>query len=134
MDTAERFFSLSDQSKESDEEASSIDMDSAGSSAASIWGSNKLTCRRKPIDSRLSNVCNQGGTYRGKQLDDREGAGELQWDYTATQQTHSKINIADDLSIRPMVGLPEQAGPPSLQLIYRTIVMSKHKKTVGRLR
>ncbi|KAJ1099616.1 hypothetical protein NDU88_004715 [Pleurodeles waltl] len=122
MDTAESFFSPPDQSKESDEEALSIDIDSAGSSAASIWRSNELTCRRKLIDSQLSNVCNQGGTYRGKQLDDREGAGELQWDYTATQQTYSKIYIADDLSISPMAGLPEQAGPSSLELIYCTMV------------
>ncbi|KAJ1160840.1 hypothetical protein NDU88_001333 [Pleurodeles waltl] len=121
VDTAESFFSLSDQSKESDEETSLIDIDSECSSVASIWGSNKLTCRRKPID-QFSNGGNHGTMYRGEQPNDQEEAGKLQWDYTAAQQAFSKIGIADDSPVGSMIGPSEQVGPPSLELFYRTMV------------
>ncbi|KAJ1191038.1 hypothetical protein NDU88_000355 [Pleurodeles waltl] len=121
VDIAESLFSLSDQSKESDEEISLIDIDSECSFVVSIWGSNKLTCRRKPID-QFSNGGNHGTMCTGEQPNDQEGAGELQWDYTPTQETFSKIGIADESPVGSMIGPSEQVGPPSLELIYRTMV------------
>ncbi|KAJ1144682.1 hypothetical protein NDU88_010979 [Pleurodeles waltl] len=52
LDTAENFFSLSDQSRDSDldEEIPLTDSDIESSSAASIWVSNYSTCRRKPVE------------------------------------------------------------------------------------
>ncbi|KAJ1118403.1 hypothetical protein NDU88_006594 [Pleurodeles waltl] len=119
METSENFFSLYDQSKESDEDTSSTEIDSAESSATSIWGSSKLICKRKPKHSQLSDVCSQRGANRDRNLHNRGGAGEMQW---ATQQIYSNTNIADNLPISPMAGPLEHLEPPSLELIYRTMV------------
>ncbi|KAJ1103345.1 hypothetical protein NDU88_000771 [Pleurodeles waltl] len=63
-----------------------------------------------------------GQCLGGAQLNDQEGVGELQWDYTATQQAFSKISIADDTSVGLTIGPLEQAGDASLELIYRTMI------------
>ncbi|KAJ1110443.1 hypothetical protein NDU88_007794 [Pleurodeles waltl] len=66
FDTAESFFSLSDQSRDSDldEEIPLTDSDIEGSSAASIWVSNYSTCRRKSFEqtgSRYNSGLSSGG-------------------------------------------------------------------------
>ncbi|KAJ1106461.1 hypothetical protein NDU88_003862 [Pleurodeles waltl] len=58
---------------------------------------------------------------RGVPPNDQEGVGELQWDYTATQQAFSKIDSSNDIPTGSIMGPSEQAGAPSLELIYRTM-------------
>ncbi|KAJ1123744.1 hypothetical protein NDU88_002211 [Pleurodeles waltl] len=64
MEIAENFFSLSDQLKESDEDTSSIEIDSAESYTVSIWGSSKLNCRSKLKHPQLSDARSQRGANR----------------------------------------------------------------------
>ncbi|KAJ1118278.1 hypothetical protein NDU88_006473 [Pleurodeles waltl] len=123
FDTAESFFSLSDQSRDSDldEEIPLTDSDIESSSAASIWVSNYSTCRRKSVeqtDARSSS----GAKFRRDPLKPQEEDGEMQWDYTATQQAFSKSDSACSILVPPPTGGP--AEPPSLDLIYRTMVQN----------
>ncbi|KAJ1089026.1 hypothetical protein NDU88_002179 [Pleurodeles waltl] len=120
-DTVERFCSLSDQSKDSDEEIPLTDTDLECSSSASIWASNNLTCRWKSM-KRPSTRGNLGTRPRGVQQNDQDGAGELQWDYTPTQQAFLKMDSISDIPTRPIMGSSDQAAAPSLELIYRTMV------------
>ncbi|KAJ1132006.1 hypothetical protein NDU88_010336 [Pleurodeles waltl] len=123
FDTAESFFSLSDQSRDSDldEEIPLTDSDIESSSAASIWVSNYSTCRRKSVeqtDARSSS----GAKLRRDPLKPREEDGEMQWDYTATQQAFLKSDSACNILVPPPTDGP--AEPPSLDLIYRTVVQN----------
>ncbi|KAJ1142884.1 hypothetical protein NDU88_009196 [Pleurodeles waltl] len=122
-DTVERFFSLSDQSKDSDsdEEIPLTDTDLECSSSASIWASNNLTCRRKSME-RPSTRGNMGTRPRGVQPNDQDGAGELQWDYTATQQAFLKMDSTSDIPTCQILGISDQAAAPLLEHIYRTVV------------
>ncbi|KAJ1181010.1 hypothetical protein NDU88_006221 [Pleurodeles waltl] len=123
FDTAESFFSLSDQSRDSDldEEIPLTDSDIESSSAASISVSNYSTCRRKSVeqtDARSSS----GAKLRRDPLKPQEEDGEMQRDYTATQQALSKSDSACSTLVPPSTGGP--AEPPSLDLIYRTMVQN----------
>ncbi|KAJ1099315.1 hypothetical protein NDU88_004417 [Pleurodeles waltl] len=97
-DTVERFFSLSDQSKnsDSDEEIPLTDSDLECSSSASIWASNNLTCRRKSLE-QTSTGGNLGTKLRGDLPNDQDEVGEMQWDYTATQQAFLKVDSTNDI-------------------------------------
>ncbi|KAJ1192558.1 hypothetical protein NDU88_001865 [Pleurodeles waltl] len=121
--TVESFFPLSDQSKDSDsdEEIPLTDTDLECSSSASIWASNNLTCRTKFME-RPSTRGNLGTRPRGVQPNDQDGAGELQWDYTATQQAFLKMDSTSDIPTGPIMVISDQAATPSLELIYRTMV------------
>ncbi|KAJ1114644.1 hypothetical protein NDU88_002879 [Pleurodeles waltl] len=123
FDTVESFFSLSDQSRDSDleEEIPLTDSDIESSSAASIWVSNYSTFRRKSagqIDVRGIS----GAKPRRDRLMPREEDGEMQWDYTATQQAFLKRDSACNTLVPPSTGGPVE--PPSLDLIYRTMVQN----------
>ncbi|KAJ1194511.1 hypothetical protein NDU88_003799 [Pleurodeles waltl] len=59
---------------------------------------------------------------RGVQPNDQDGAGKLQWDYTATQQALLKMDSTSDIPTGPIMGISDQAAAPSLELIYRTMV------------
>ncbi|KAJ1118911.1 hypothetical protein NDU88_007098 [Pleurodeles waltl] len=128
FDTAESFFSLSDQSKDSDldEEIPLTDSDIESSSAASIWVSNYLTCRRKSVEQTEARS-SSGAKLRGDPIKPQEEDGEMQWDYTATQQAFSKRDSACS-SLVPPPPTGDLAEPPSLDLIYRTMVQN-HEQT-----
>ncbi|KAJ1105989.1 hypothetical protein NDU88_003392 [Pleurodeles waltl] len=123
LDTAENFFSLSDQSRDSDldEEIPLTDSDIESSSAASIWVSNYSTCRRKSVE-QTDVRSSSGAKLRRDPLKPQEEDGEMQWDYTATQQAFSKSDSACSTLVPPSMGGPEE--PPSLDLIYRTMVQN----------
>ncbi|KAJ1143130.1 hypothetical protein NDU88_009441 [Pleurodeles waltl] len=123
FDAAESFFSLSDQSRDSDidEEIPLTDSDIEGSSAASIWVSNYSTCRRKSFEQTGAR-CNSGVKLRRDSLNPQEEDGEMQWDYTATQQAFLKRDLACNTLVPPPTDGP--AEPPSLDLIYRTMVQN----------
>ncbi|KAJ1171405.1 hypothetical protein NDU88_003267 [Pleurodeles waltl] len=123
LDTAENFFSLSDQSRDSDldEEIPLTDSDIESSSAASIWVSNYSTCRRKSVE-QTDVRSSSGAKLRKDPLKPQEEDGEMQWDYTATRQAFSKSDSACSTLAPPSMGGP--AEPPSLDLIYRTMVQN----------
>ncbi|KAJ1105367.1 hypothetical protein NDU88_002774 [Pleurodeles waltl] len=123
LDTAENFFSLSDQSKDSDldKEIPLTDSDIESSSAASIWVSNYSTCRRKSVE-QTDVRSSSGAKLRRDPLKPQEEDGEMQWDYTATQQSFSKSDSACSTLVPPSMGGP--AEPPSMDLIYRTMVQN----------
>ncbi|KAJ1141904.1 hypothetical protein NDU88_008232 [Pleurodeles waltl] len=123
LDTAENFFSLSDQSRDSDldEEIPLTDSDIESSSAASIWVSNYSTWRRKSVE-QTDVRSSSGAKPRRDPLKPQEEDGEMQWDYTATQLAFSKSDSACSTLVPPSMGGP--ADPPSLDLIYRTMVQN----------
>ncbi|KAJ1096201.1 hypothetical protein NDU88_001345 [Pleurodeles waltl] len=123
LDTAENFFSLSDQSRDSDldEEIPLTDSYIESSSAASIWVSNYSTCRRKSVE-QTDVRSSSGAKLRRDPLKPQEEDGEMQWDYTATQQAFSKSDSACSTLVPPSMGGP--AEPSSLDLIYRTMVQN----------
>ncbi|KAJ1189838.1 hypothetical protein NDU88_006580 [Pleurodeles waltl] len=123
FDTAESFYSPSDQSRDSDldEEIPLTDSDIESSSAASIWVSNYSTCRRKSAEQTYVRG-NSGAKLRRDLLKPQEEDGEMQWDYTAIQQAFLKRDpICNTLVPPPMDGPVE---PPSLDLIYWTMVQN----------
>ncbi|KAJ1174254.1 hypothetical protein NDU88_006076 [Pleurodeles waltl] len=93
FDTAESFFSLSDQSRDSDldEEIPLTDSDIEGSSVASIWASNYSTCRRKSLEQTGARY-NSGAKLRRDLPNPQEEVCEMQWDYTGTQQAFLKVD------------------------------------------
>ncbi|KAJ1207467.1 hypothetical protein NDU88_002858 [Pleurodeles waltl] len=103
FDTAESFFSLSDQSKDSDldEEIPLTDSDIESSSAASIWVSNYLTCRRKSVEQTEARS-SSGAKLRRDPIKPQEEDGEMQWDYMATQQAFSKGDSACSTLVPPV--------------------------------
>ncbi|KAJ1207799.1 hypothetical protein NDU88_003189 [Pleurodeles waltl] len=112
-----------EQSRDSDldKEIPLTDSDIESSSAASIWVSNYSTCRRKSVeqtDARSSS----GAKLRRDPLKRQEEDGEMLWDYSATQQAFSKSDSACSTLVPPSTGGP--AEPPSLDLIYRTMVQN----------
>ncbi|KAJ1166922.1 hypothetical protein NDU88_007317 [Pleurodeles waltl] len=63
-----------------------------------------------------------GAKLRRDPLKPQEEDGEMQWDYTATQQAFSKSDSACSTLVPPSTG--GSAEPPSLDLIYRTMVQN----------
>ncbi|KAJ1150614.1 hypothetical protein NDU88_003404 [Pleurodeles waltl] len=112
-----------EQSRDSDldEEIPLTDSDIESSSAASIWVSNYSTCRRKSVE-QTDVRGSSGAKLRRDPLKPQEEDGEMQWDYTATQQAFSKSDSACSTLVPTSMGGP--AEPPSLDLIYRTMVQN----------
>ncbi|KAJ1202508.1 hypothetical protein NDU88_006307 [Pleurodeles waltl] len=102
FDIAESFFSLSDQSRDSDldEEIPLTDSDIESSSAASIWVSNYSICRKKSVE-QIDARSSAGAKLRRDPLKPQEDDGEMQWDYTATQQAFSKSDSACSTLVSP---------------------------------
>ncbi|KAJ1216069.1 hypothetical protein NDU88_003675 [Pleurodeles waltl] len=67
-----------------------------------------------------------GAKLRRDPIKPQEEDGEMQWDYTATQQAFSKRDSACSTLVPPPTG--DLAEPPSLDLIYRTMVQN-HEQT-----
>ncbi|KAJ1082736.1 hypothetical protein NDU88_002901 [Pleurodeles waltl] len=112
-----------EQSRDSDldKEIPLTDSDIESSSAASIWVSNYSTCRRKSVE-QTDVRSSSGDKLRRDPLKPQEEDGEMQWDYTATQQAFSKSDLACSTLVPPSMGGP--AEPPSLDLIYKTMVQN----------
>ncbi|KAJ1200481.1 hypothetical protein NDU88_004305 [Pleurodeles waltl] len=104
-----------------DEKIPLTDSDIESSSAASIWVSNYSTCRRKSVE-QTDVRSSSGAKLRRDPLKPREDDGEMQWDYTATQQAFLKSDSACNSLVPPPTDGP--AEPPSLDLIYRTMVQN----------
>ncbi|KAJ1177797.1 hypothetical protein NDU88_003049 [Pleurodeles waltl] len=77
--------------------------------------------RRKSIE-QIDARSSSGAKLRRDPLKPQEEDGEMQWDYTATQQAFSKSDSACSTLVPPPTGGP--AEPPSLDLIYRTMVQN----------
>ncbi|KAJ1201460.1 hypothetical protein NDU88_005269 [Pleurodeles waltl] len=127
LDTIESFFSLSDQSKDSDsdEEIPLTESDLEGSSSANIWASNHLTCRRKSFEQPSSRG-NLGTKFSGEPPNTQDEVCEMQWDYTTTQQAFLKVDSTNNNSMGP--GVEGPAETPSLEPIYHTMVHN-HEQT-----
>ncbi|KAJ1127677.1 hypothetical protein NDU88_006071 [Pleurodeles waltl] len=121
FDIAESFFSISDQSRDSDldEEIPLTYSDIEGSSVASIWASNYSTCRRKSLEQTGAGY-NSGAKLRRDLPNPQEEVCEMQWDYTGTQQAFLKEDSAGNTSVSPPIDGP--AETPLLDLIYRKMV------------
>ncbi|KAJ1099808.1 hypothetical protein NDU88_004903 [Pleurodeles waltl] len=121
LDTAESFFSLSDQSRDSDlgKYIPLTDSDIECSSSASILATNHLTCRRKLLEQPCSRR-KLGTKLRGEPPNPQDKVCEMQWDYTGTQQAFLKVDTANNTLIPPAMDGP--AETPSLELIYRIMV------------
>ncbi|KAJ1142003.1 hypothetical protein NDU88_008331 [Pleurodeles waltl] len=121
FDTAESFFFLSDQSRDSDLDVAIplTDSDIEGSSVASIWASNHLTCRRKSLEQTGARY-NSGAKFRGDPPSPEEEVCEMQWNYTGTQHAFLKVDMAGNTSGPPPIDGPAES--PSLDLIYPTTV------------
>ncbi|KAJ1205697.1 hypothetical protein NDU88_001125 [Pleurodeles waltl] len=104
-----------------DKEIPLTDSDIESSSAASIWVSKYSTCRRKSVE-QTDVRSSSGAKLRRDPLKPREEDGEMQWDYTATQQAFLKSDSACNILVPPPTDGP--AEPPSLDLIYRTMVQN----------
>ncbi|KAJ1208552.1 hypothetical protein NDU88_003936 [Pleurodeles waltl] len=80
---------------------------------------------------RPSTRGNLGTRPMGVQPNDQDSVGELQWDYTATQQSFLKIDSSSDISTGSIMGISDQAEAPSLELIYRTMVHNHEQAQKG---
>ncbi|KAJ1219003.1 hypothetical protein NDU88_006574 [Pleurodeles waltl] len=111
------------QSRDSDldEEIPLTDSNIESSSAASIWVSNYSTCRRKSAE-QTDVRGNSGAKLRRDPLKPQEEDGEMQWDYTATQQAFLKRDLVCNTLVPPPTDGP--AEPPSFDLICRTMVQN----------
>ncbi|KAJ1205693.1 hypothetical protein NDU88_001121 [Pleurodeles waltl] len=107
--------------KDLDKEIPLTDSDIESSSAASIWVSKYSTCRRKSVE-QTDVRSSSGAKLKRDPLKPREEDGEMQWDYTATQQAFLKSDSACNILVPPPTDGP--AEPPSLDLIYRTMVQN----------
>ncbi|KAJ1188354.1 hypothetical protein NDU88_005115 [Pleurodeles waltl] len=133
----ENFFSLSDQSQDSDEDSTSpsIDSETCDSSTAPLTPISVLrgtAVKRQSKQTEVSRLDKAGESSekRGKKKKVSRTRA-MSWDYTETQQL---LHSMGDLSVAPAqtevnVLNAETAPPsPSLHLIYQTI-MSQHKLT-----
>ncbi|KAJ1105021.1 hypothetical protein NDU88_002429 [Pleurodeles waltl] len=136
-EVGENFFSLSDQSQDSDEASTSpsIDSETCDSSTApltpiSVLRGTAIKCQSKQTEvSRLDKAGESCEKRKKKKKASKTRA--MSWDYTETQQL---LHSMGDLSVAPAqaevnVLNAETAPPsPSLHLIYQTIT-SQHKQT-----
>ncbi|KAJ1216357.1 hypothetical protein NDU88_003960 [Pleurodeles waltl] len=136
-EVGENFFSLSDQSQDSDEASTSpsIDSETCDSSTApltpiSVLRGTAIKCQPKQSEvSRLDKAGESSEKRKKKKKASRTRA--MSWDYTETQQL---LHSMGDLSVAPAraevnVLNAETVPPsPSLHLIYQTIT-AQHKQT-----
>ncbi|KAJ1129736.1 hypothetical protein NDU88_008102 [Pleurodeles waltl] len=135
-EVGENFFSLSDQSQESDEDSisPSIDSETCDSSTApltpiSVLRGTAVKCQSKQTEVSRLEKAGESSEKRGKKKK-ASRTRSMSWDYTETQQL---LHSVGDLSVAPAqtevnVLNAETAPPsPSLHLIYQTIT-SQHKQ------
>ncbi|KAJ1136209.1 hypothetical protein NDU88_002626 [Pleurodeles waltl] len=136
-EVVENFFSLSDQSQDSDEASTSpsIDSETCDSSTAPLTPISVLrgtAIKRQSKQTEVSRLDKAGESIekRGKKKK-ASRTRAMSWDYTETQQL---LHSMGDLSVAPAqtevnVLKAETVPPsPSLHLIYQTIT-SQHKQT-----
>ncbi|KAJ1205925.1 hypothetical protein NDU88_001345 [Pleurodeles waltl] len=135
-EVGENFFSLSDQSQDSDEASTSpsIDSETCDSSTApltpiSVLRGTAIKCQPKQSEvSRLDKAGESSGKSKKKKASRTRA---MSWDYTETQQL---LHSMGDLSVAPAraevnVLNAETVPPsPSLHLIYQTIT-AQHNQT-----
>ncbi|KAJ1094261.1 hypothetical protein NDU88_007339 [Pleurodeles waltl] len=135
-EVGENFFSLSDQSQDSDEASTSpsIESETCDSSTApltpiSVLRGTAIKCQPKQSEvSRLDKAGESSGKRKKKKASRTRA---MSWDYTETQQL---LHSMGDLSVAPAraevnVLNAETVPPsPSLHLIYQTIT-AQHKQT-----
>ncbi|KAJ1140407.1 hypothetical protein NDU88_006760 [Pleurodeles waltl] len=83
--------------------------------------------RRKSVEQTEARS-SSGAKLRRDPIKPQEEDGEMQWDYTATQQAFSKRDSVCSTLVPPPTG--DLAVPPSLDLIYRTMVQKLSIKKV----
>ncbi|KAJ1159679.1 hypothetical protein NDU88_000184 [Pleurodeles waltl] len=134
----ENFFSLSDQSQDSDEDSTSpsIDSETGDSSTAPLTPMSVLRgtiVKRQAKQTEVSSrdKAGESSQKRGKKKKKVSRSRAMSWDYTETQQL---LHSMGDLSVAPaqteVNALNVETVPPSpsLHLIYQTIT-SQHKQT-----
>ncbi|KAJ1119145.1 hypothetical protein NDU88_007331 [Pleurodeles waltl] len=137
-EVGENFFSLSDQSQDSDADSTSpsIDSETCDSSTAPLTPISVVrgtTVKRQSNQTEITRLDKAGESSkkRGKKKKKVSRTRAMSWDYTETQQL---LHSMGDLSVAPAqtevnVLNVESAPPsPSLHLIYQTIT-SQHKQT-----
>ncbi|KAJ1099381.1 hypothetical protein NDU88_004482 [Pleurodeles waltl] len=137
-EVGENYFSLSDQSQDSDEDSirPSIDSETCDSSTApltpiSVLRGIAVKCQSKQTEVSRLDKAGESSEKRGKKKKKASRTRAMSWDYTETQQL---LHSMGDLSMAPAqtevnVLNAETAPPsPSLHLIYQTIT-SQHKQT-----
>ncbi|KAJ1173070.1 hypothetical protein NDU88_004912 [Pleurodeles waltl] len=137
-EVGENFFSLSDQSQDSDEDSisPSIDSETCDSSTApltpiSVLRGIAVKCQSKQTEVSRLDKAGESSEKRGKKKKKASRTRAMSWDYTETQQL---LHSMGDFSVAPAqtevnVLNAETAPPsPSLHLIYQTIT-SQHKQT-----
>ncbi|KAJ1119344.1 hypothetical protein NDU88_007530 [Pleurodeles waltl] len=136
-EVGENFFSLSDQSQDSDEASTSpsIDSETCDSSTApltpiSVLRGTAIKCQLKQTEvSRLDKAGESSEKRKKKKKASKTRA--MSWDYTETQQL---LHSMGDLSMAPaqaevnVLNAETAPPPPSLHLIYQTIML-QHKQT-----
>ncbi|KAJ1215706.1 hypothetical protein NDU88_003314 [Pleurodeles waltl] len=136
-EVGENFFSLSDQSRDSDEASNSpsIDSETCDSSTApltpiSVLRGTAIKCQPRQSEVSRSDKAGESSEKRKKKKKTCRMRA-MSWDYTGTQQL---LHSMDDLSVAPArseanVLNAETVSPsPSMHLIYQTIT-AQHKQT-----
>ncbi|KAJ1201814.1 hypothetical protein NDU88_005620 [Pleurodeles waltl] len=136
-EVGENFFSLSDQSQDSDEDSTSpsIDSETCDSSTAPLTPTSVLRGTAVKRQSKQTEVfrldkVGESSEKKGKKKK-ASRTRAMSWDYTETQQL---LHSMGDLSVAPakteINALNAEIAPPSpsLHLIYQTIT-SQHKQT-----
>ncbi|KAJ1197673.1 hypothetical protein NDU88_001529 [Pleurodeles waltl] len=137
-EVGENFFSLSDQSQDSDEDSicPSIDSETCDSSTAPLTPISVLrgtTVKRQSKQTEITRLDKAGESSekRGKKKKKVSRTRAMSWDYTETQQL---LHSMGDLSVAPaqtevnVLNVESVPPSPSLHLIYQTIT-SQHKQT-----
>ncbi|KAJ1138712.1 hypothetical protein NDU88_005093 [Pleurodeles waltl] len=137
-EVGEIFFSLSDQSQDSDEDSTcpSIDSETCDSSTAPLTPISVLrgtTVKRQSKQTEVTRLDKAGESSekRGKKKKKVSRTRAMSWDYTKTQQL---LHSMGDLSVAPaqtevnVLNIETAPPSPSLHLIYQTIT-SQHKQT-----
>ncbi|KAJ1123993.1 hypothetical protein NDU88_002458 [Pleurodeles waltl] len=136
-EVGEKFFSLSDQSRDSDEASTNppIDSETCDSSTApltpiSVLRGTAIKCRPRQSEVSRSDKAGESSEKRKKKKKTCRTSA-MSWDYTGTQQL---LHSLDDLSVAPArsetdaLNAETVSPSPSLHLIYQTI-MAQHKQT-----
>ncbi|KAJ1088188.1 hypothetical protein NDU88_001347 [Pleurodeles waltl] len=137
-EVGENFFSLSDQSQDSDEDSISLSTDSetcdsstAPLTSISVLRGIAVKCQSKQTEVSRLDKAGESSEKRGKKKKKVSRTRAMSWDYTETQQL---LHSMGDLSVAPaqtevnVLNAVTAPPSPSLHLIYQTIT-SQHNQT-----
>ncbi|KAJ1109437.1 hypothetical protein NDU88_006798 [Pleurodeles waltl] len=134
-EVTENFFSLSDQSRDSEDPnaGSSTDLESYSSSipsTISMTGQSVMQCREGATEADLAKTKQAKTNKKRKKKKSVNRATAISWDYTDTQQfQHNSDNVFKGPR-DPVTDSVGDCAPPSLYLIYQTM-MVQHKQIQG---